>query len=126
MFWRSTAAKPGNSTRMANVPGSRFGALYNPASSVVRERTVPRSTSRMEMLAPGMTAPLWSATLPKIRPVLPCVNTNELSKRTAKDAPRIENVFTKTSFAICRLWYTPSNEEELRGRDADVEERAQF
>src|SRR5207253_3265244 len=71
-FWRSTVLKPLASARTVYFPGCRLGALYSPASSVVSARDTPLSTSRTVTVAPAITPPVWSVTVPRIRPELPC------------------------------------------------------
>src|SRR5580658_1015937 len=63
------------------------GALYAPASSVVSVRATPLSVSKTVTMAPEMTPPLWSVTVPRIRPKLPCENAGRQSKSTANSPP---------------------------------------
>src|SRR2546425_182206 len=81
-FSRSSLLNPGSSARTVYVPGIRLGALYSPASSVVRVRARPLSLSIMLTVAPGMTAPVESLTLPRIRPKLPCANSGKENSNT--------------------------------------------
>src|SRR5437867_13106927 len=57
-------------------------------------RTGPLSTSRIVMLTPGITAPVGSVIVPKIRPVLPCENIEEQKNKTAKHMPAIAKPFS--------------------------------
>src|SRR5438093_2025454 len=83
-FSRSSLLNPGSSARTVYVRGIRLGAFYSPASSVVRVRARPLSLSIMLTVAPGMTAPVESLTLPRIRPKLPCADSaKEKSNTTA-------------------------------------------
>src|SRR5882762_7572206 len=79
MFWRSTALKPLASTRTLYVPGLRVGALYSPGSFVTKVFVTPLSVSVMVTVAPATTPPLWSVTVPTIRPALPCENSGRQS-----------------------------------------------
>src|ERR1700704_3491596 len=74
-FWRSTVLKPLASTRTLYVPELSGGALYSPGSFVTRVFVTPLSVSVMVTVAPATTPPLWSVTVPTIRPALPCENS---------------------------------------------------
>ena len=87
-FGRSMLLKPVSSARIRYVPGRRLGALYAPASSVVRTRDVPLSTSVTVTLAPPMTAPDESVMLPRIRPIFACENTGTEIRNTERHRPR--------------------------------------
>src|SRR5579863_8788839 len=65
----------------------RFGALYAPASSVVSVRVVPLSVSMTLTVAPTTTPPLWSVTVPRMRPKLPCEYAGTHIKSTASTPP---------------------------------------
>src|SRR6267143_2595535 len=64
--------KPGNSARTVYGPASRPGTTYCPTSSTVNVRERPLCTSVTVMVAPGIKAPVWSATLPRIRQSSAC------------------------------------------------------
>src|SRR5439155_11720086 len=89
IFSRWNARKPPNSARIVYVPGIRFGAEYAPASSVVRFRATPRATSVIVTAAPGIKAPLWSFTVPEIRPFAVCekigAHHNNIATLTARN-----------------------------------------
>src|SRR5467141_2822616 len=74
--------KPLASTRTLYVPGLRVGALYSPASFDVRVFATPLSVSVAVTVAPDMTPPVWSVTVPRIRPELPCENSGRQSRST--------------------------------------------
>src|SRR5882762_5262214 len=82
-FWRSMVLKPLASTRTLYVPGLRVGALYSPASFVTRVFVTPLSVSMTVTVAPDTTPPLWSVTVPMIRPALPCENSGRQSRSIA-------------------------------------------
>src|SRR5439155_25378839 len=83
-FSRAKVLKPGNSTRTVYVPGIRVGALYRPASSGVTGRARPLCVSTIRMLAPGRTAPVWSLTLPRIRPKFARANIAKEKSNTTR------------------------------------------
>ena len=66
MSRRSIGLKPGAVTRTVYVPGTKLGAEYNPALSVVKARDTPRATSVIATAALGTTEPLESVTAPEI------------------------------------------------------------
>src|SRR5712692_8970117 len=80
MFWRSTVLKPLASARTLYVLGTRVGALYSPGSFVVRTFDTPLSVSVTVTVAPATTPPLWSVTVPRIWPELPCENSGRQSR----------------------------------------------
>ena len=47
------------------MEGLRFGAVYKPASSELTVRIIPVAVSRIETMAPGMTAPDASLIVPE-------------------------------------------------------------
>src|SRR5258706_11786860 len=79
--------KPLASTRTLYVPGLRVGALYSPASFVTRVFVTPLSVSMTVTVAPDTTPPLWSVTVPMIRPALPCENSGRQSRSTPITPP---------------------------------------
>src|SRR5882672_3845667 len=81
-FWRSTVLNPFASTRTLYVLGMRVGALYSPGSFVTRVLETPLSVSVTVTVAPDTTPPLWSVTVPRIRPELPCENNGRQSRST--------------------------------------------
>src|SRR5438034_3596023 len=83
-FSRESVLNPGNSTRTVYVPGVNVGALYSPASSEVTVRARPLCVSMMLTVAPGMTAPVGSLTLPRIRPKLPCADSAREKSNTSR------------------------------------------
>src|ERR1700692_3783995 len=83
-FWRSSFLKPFDSARTVKAPGVRLGALYSPASSVGSVRVTPLAVSSTVTVAPATTPPLWSVTVPIMRPKLPCENAGRQSKSTPK------------------------------------------
>jgi hypothetical protein len=85
MFVYSATWKPGNSIFTLYVPGSRFSAVYEPASSATVERRNEVPTFSTVMTQPGMIAPDWSRTVPKIVPNVDC----------PKAAPGISVVITQ-------------------------------
>src|SRR5579863_8508883 len=94
-FWRSSFLKPLASARTVYAPGVRFGALYSPASSDVRVRETPLAVSMTVTVAPATTPPLWSVTVPIMRPVLPCENAGTLSNRTPNATASTLNMFRR-------------------------------
>src|SRR5712692_7418965 len=75
------------------MPGIRVGALYSPASSVIRVRATPLSLSTMVTVAPAMTPPLWSVTIPRMRPKLAWENSETENNNTPRIAPSTEIAF---------------------------------
>src|SRR5467141_3850361 len=74
--------KPLASTRTLYVLGMRVGALYSPGSFVTKIFDTPLSVYVMVTVAPATTPPLWSVTVPRIRPELPCENSGRQSRST--------------------------------------------
>src|SRR5205807_9804557 len=72
--------KPLASARTLYALGTRFGALYSPGSFVTRIFDTPLSVSVTVTVAPDITPPLWSVTVPRIRPELPCENSGRQSR----------------------------------------------
>src|SRR5579864_1635493 len=60
------------------------GALYSPASSVVRVRATPLSLSMIVTVAPDMTPPVWSVTAPRRRPKVPWENSDMENSSTPR------------------------------------------
>src|SRR5713101_7944704 len=93
MFWRSMVLKPLISTRTLYVLGMRVGALYSPGSFVIKVFVTPLSVSVTVTVAPDMTPPLWSVTVPMIRPRLPCENSGRQSRTTPITPPSSRQTF---------------------------------
>src|SRR5467141_3983409 len=74
--------KPLASTRTLYVLGMRVGALYSPGSFVTKIFDTPLSVSVTVTVAPATTPPLWSVTVPIIRPELPCEKSGRQSRST--------------------------------------------
>src|SRR5690242_20477905 len=70
------------SARTLYVLGRRVGALYSPGSLVTRVFVTPLSGAVTVTVATEMTPPLWSVTVPRIRPELPCENSGRQSRST--------------------------------------------
>src|ERR1700688_4159686 len=102
------------------VPGISVGALYSPTSFVVRVRATTLCVSTMVTVATGMTPPLWSVTIPRIRPKLVCENRGRHISSTPSVTPSTSADFlTRTQsddvnlklmepmcepFQILRIW----------------------
>ena len=92
-----------SSARTRLFPGTRLGALYSPASSVVAVRSTPRSTSMIVTVTPGTGAPLWSLTVPRMRPKFACENSRADARSINRPAPRMERVlFAPVPFTTTR------------------------
>src|ERR1700730_14140698 len=89
MPWRSVVLKPLYSARTLYDPGWRLGALYSPASFVTKVFVTPLSVSTTVTVAPDTVPPLWSVTVPMIRPKLPCEHSGRQSRSTPITPPRI-------------------------------------
>src|SRR6266849_3585409 len=89
------------------MPGIRVGALYSPASSVVRVRATPLSLSMIVTVAPDMTPPLWSETIPRMRPKLACENNETVNSNTPRAAPSTETTFLARAFFDVKKSITP-------------------
>src|SRR6266568_4376753 len=85
MFVNSRTWKPGNSILTLYVPGSRLSAVYEPASSAIVERRNEVPAFSTVTTQPGMIAPDWSRTVPKIVANVDC----------PKAAPDISLVITQ-------------------------------
>ena len=57
---------------------------WTPAASVTKLRAMPLSVSITVTAAPASTAPVWSVTLPRIRPKLPCASSETENSSTLR------------------------------------------
>src|SRR6266852_8240175 len=114
MFWRSNTLKPLASTRTLYVPGERLGALYSPASFATRAFATPLSVSKTVTVAPAMTPPLWSVTVPRMRPKLAWENSEIENSNTPRITPSVEIAFPARAFSDLKKFITPP----LQNREA--------
>src|SRR4029077_12725479 len=66
------------------MPGVKLGALYSPASSATKFLATPVCELVTVTMAPAITPPVWSVTVPKRRPVLIWENSGRPISITAK------------------------------------------
>src|SRR5258708_39805167 len=95
------------------MPGSRADAKYAPAASEVKARASPLCTSVTVTVAPGITEPLWSETLPVMRPSSACGNAGRQINDSARVAPRTWIAFFAEARATLEmeLIHPPNNVE---------------
>ena len=67
--------------------------MYSPALSAVSVLVWPRSTSITETMAPAMAPPVWSVTVPRIRPAFPWEKTGRLINNTPRHRHTARNAF---------------------------------
>src|SRR5579871_4796046 len=80
---------------MVYLPAGKFFTSYEPAPSEVAETTRPLEFFTV-MLAPGMTAPVWSVICPWRRPAGACANnapeqTKRMQSKVVKTRTRVPN-----------------------------------
>src|ERR1700730_8283163 len=110
MSLRSAVLKPEASTRTEYVPGIKLGAAKAPAASDVSSREVPRSWSVTVTVAPAITPPLSSVTLPIMRPKLSCEKAGIQKARRA--TPKLSHAALLDHFHPL-TFISPSRESAL-------------
>src|SRR5437588_12858485 len=88
MLWRSKAWKPAAEARTEYLPAFKLGAMYSPAPSVTKFRATPVSVLVTVTMAPAITPPDWSVTVPKMRPVLIWENAGIPASKVTHPRPR--------------------------------------
>src|SRR5580704_13302712 len=89
----SVVRNPLDSARTVYVPGSKLGATYSPAASVVRDRVTPRATSITDTVAPAIAPPVWSKIPPWIVPWLDCEKAETQIRNNTAVAHNAETTF---------------------------------
>ena|SRR5437879_2017644 len=108
MFWRSKAWKPAAEARTKYLPAFKLGARYSPAPSVTKFRATPVSVFVTVTMAPTITPPVWSVTVPRMRPVLTWENSGNPKRSTAEPKP------ATTRIALLKITHAAKRATRLR------------
>src|SRR5204862_1650584 len=82
-----TVLNPDSSALTWYLPVGRLGAVYSPAESLTTVRVNPVPELVSVMVAPGMTAPVLSVTVPRMVPVTAWAASDADSRPTAMMRP---------------------------------------
>ena len=90
----SAAWNPATSILTLYVPGSRFCTVYEPVSSVTTIRRTDVPTFWTVTADPGISAPDWSRTVPRIVPNVDCANATEPASAVVKKTVNVARLNT--------------------------------
>src|SRR5438132_14109709 len=130
MFDVVTFLNPVSSTSTVYLPVGICGAVYSPAESVVTVRVRPVAVCVSVTVAPGMTAPVVSVTVPRMVPVTAWPKADDAVRTGTRTMMRKTRQITeepRLSIALClqrslMRWTLPSAAGHISYATADPQD----